>query len=89
MLLSTIGRAHNTDQVFDGDRMVDIGRPPILAEVIEAEITIATEQTELEVWGINAEGFYVGKLPTKYADGKLTFTVGKTLPACYYLIVAN
>ena len=22
-------------------------------------------------------------------DGKLTFTVGKTLPACYYLIVAN
>jgi len=89
MLLSTIGRAHNTNQVFDGDRLVDIGRAPILAEVIEADITIETQRADLEVWGVNAEGFYVGKLPTKYEDGKLSFSVGKKFPACYYLIVAN
>ena len=89
MLLSTIGRARNTDQVFDGDKLVDVGRGPILAEVIEAEISIATERTDLQVWGVNAEGFYVGRIPAKYADGIMTFTVGKTLPACYYLIVAE
>ena len=89
MLLSTIGRARNTDQVFDGDKLVDIGKPPILAEVIEAEITIATERTDLQVWGVNAEGFYVGRVPAKFEDGHMRFTVGKTLPACYYLIVAE
>ena len=89
MLLSTIGRARNTDQVFDGDKLVDIGKPPILAEVIEADISIATERTDLQVWGVNAEGFYVGRVPAKMVDGRLTFTVGKTLPACYYLIVAE
>jgi hypothetical protein len=89
MLLSTIGRARNTDQVYDGDKLVDIGKPPILAEVIEADITIATERTELQVWGVNAEGFYVGRVPAKFEDGTMRFTVGKTLPACYYLIVAE
>ena len=89
MLLSTIGRARNTDQVFDGDKLVDYGRPPILAEVITAEISIRTQRTDLQVWGVNAEGFYVGCLPVKYEDGYMTFTVGEKWPACYYLIVAE
>ena len=89
MLLSTIGRARNTDQVYDGDKLVDIGKPPILAEVIEADIAIKTERDDLQVWGVNAEGFYVGRIPAKYEDGVLSFSVGKTLPACYYLIVAE
>jgi hypothetical protein len=89
LLLSTIGRARNTDQVYDGDKLVDIGKPPILAEVIEAEITIATQRTDLQVWGVNAEGFYVGRVPAKFENGEMRFTVGKTLPACYYLIVAE
>jgi len=89
MLLTTIGRARNTDQVYDGDKLVDIGRAPILAEVIEADIAIKTERDDLQVWGVNAEGFYVGRVPTKYEDGVMRFTVGKTLPACYYLVVAE
>ena len=90
MLLSTIGRARNTDQVFDGDRLVELGRPPILAEVIEATISIKTRRKDLQVWGVNAEGFYVGKLPTTVnEDGYLTFIVGEKCPACYYLIVAE
>jgi len=89
MLLTTIGRARNTDQVFDGDRMVDVGRPPILAEVIEADISIQTERTDLQVWGINAEGSYVGLIPAKFEDGVMSFSLGKKLPACYYLIVAE
>lgn len=42
----------------------------------------------MKVWGINAEGFYAGQLPTTYEDGYLCFEIGDELnPACYYLIV--
>jgi hypothetical protein len=57
--------------------------------LLDSLITIATERTDLQVWGVNAEGFYVGRIPAKFEDGTMRFTVGKTLPACYYLIVAE
>ena len=87
MLLSTIGRAHNSNTVWSGDRMVDFGEMPIMSEVITAQITIETEVPDLSVWGVGPEGIYVGKIPTKYEDGKLTFTVGEQRLAQYYLIV--
>lgn len=42
----------------------------------------------LKIWGINAEGYYAGKLTTTYEDGWLHFHIDeKDNPACYYLIV--
>lgn len=89
MLLTAIGRARNTDAQFDGDKLLSWGHSPILAEVIEAEISIRTQHgRRLKVWGINAEGFYCGLMPTTYEDGVLTFRIGnQNNPACYYLIV--
>lgn len=89
MLLTTIGRARNTDAIFDGEKMIDVGKAPILAEVIRADIHLETSLGDkLKVWGINAEGFYAGRIPTTYEDGVLSFTVGnEENPACYYLIV--
>lgn len=89
MLLTTIGRARNTDAIFDGEKMIDVGKAPILAEVIRADIHLETSLGDkLKVWGINAEGFYAGGIPTTYEDGVLSFTVGnEENPACYYLIV--
>ena len=89
MLLSAIGRARNTNATFDGEKMIDVGTAPILAEVIQARISIRTEHGQkLQVWGVNAEGFYSGKLDTTYEDGWLTFDIGdENNPACYYLIV--
>ncbi len=89
MLLSAIGRARNTGAQFDGDKMLDVGQPPILAEVINAEIKLKTDiGDKLRVWGVNAEGFYAGQVPTTYEDGILSFEIGDELnPACYYLIV--
>jgi len=89
MLLTTIGRARNTDQVYDGDKMIEYGREPILSAAINATITLKTERTDLKVWGVNAEGFYVGQVPAKFEDGNMTFTVGEKFPAIYYLIVAE
>lgn len=89
MLLSAIGRARNTGAQFDGDKMLDIGRAPILAEVINANVKIKTAiGDKLRVWGVNAEGFYAGRVPATYEDGILSFEIGDELnPACYYLIV--
>ena len=89
MLLSAIGRARNTDAIFDGEKMLDVGKPPIMAEVIEADVHIKTVHGQrMKVWGVNAEGFYAGQLPTTYEDGYLSFHIGDAKnPACYYLIV--
>ena len=89
MLLTTIGRARNTDQVYDGDKMIDYGKAPIMSEVVNATISIRTQRDDLQVWGVNAEGFYVGKIPTKLEDGYMTFKLGDKFPASYYLIVAE
>ena len=89
ILLSTIGRARNTDAQFDGEKMLQVGQPPILAEVIRADIRLETEHGDkMKVWGVNAEGFYAGRIYTTYENGVLSFTVGdENNPASYYLIV--
>ena len=89
ILLSAIGRAHNSGQVYDGEKMIDIGHAPIMAEVITSKVSIRTELGDkLKVWGVNAEGFYAGQLPTTYENGVLSFEIGdENNPACYYLIV--
>ena len=89
MLLTTIGRARNTDAIFDGEKMLDVGKTPIMVEVIQATIRIKTKHGKsLKVWGVNAEGFYSGEHPTTYEDGWLQFNVGDIdNPASYYLIV--
>ena len=91
MLLTAIGRARNTNMQFDGEKFVDIGEAPILAEVIEADVTIKTSVGDrLSVWGVNAEGCYCGKCVTEYENGELTIHIGDDMnPACYYLIVAE
>lgn len=89
MLLSAIGRARNAGAQFDGGKMLDVGHAPIQAEVVSARISIQTVHGDkLKVWGVNAEGFYSGLLPTTYQDGVLSFEIGDEQdPACYYLIV--
>ena len=89
MLLSAIGRTRNTDACFDGEKMVDNGHEPILSVVIRAKLTIETERTDLSVWGVNAEGYYVGKIPAKFEDGKMIVSLGDTFPCIYYLISAE
>ena len=89
MLLSAIGRARNTGAEWDGEKMIDYGHAPIVSEAIRAKITIDTDRTDLRVWGVNAEGYYVGALPVEFKDGKMTFTIGDKFPCLYYLINAE
>ena len=89
MLLTTIGRARNSGAQFDGEKMIDVGHAPIMSEVIQADISIKTDQPDLRVWGVNAEGYYVGKLATTYENGWLKFHVGDHFPASHYLIMAE
>ena len=103
MLLTCVGKVENTDmkmsmapakfQKWDGYapylQMDDFGKAPIICEVIEAEVSIRTEKTNMVVWAVNAEGIFVGNVPTKYEDGHLKFTLGQKAPSIYYLIQAE
>lgn len=86
MLLTTVGRAQNTDCKFEGDLMLDIGKAPVQIEVIEADIEIETSVENLRIWAISAEGYYIGNVPSKYEDGKFMFSVGGESQSMYYLI---
>ena len=87
MLLTAVGHAKNTDGKFDGEQMLRLGTPPILIEVIEAEIELKTTVSTLTVWAVNAEGFYIGTIPAIYENGTLKFRIGDVSQSMYYLIV--
>ena len=87
ILLCTVGRASNTDAWFDGEKMVNYGHLPIQMEVIDAEIEIETDVPDLRVWSITTDGFYGGRVPVEYLDGKIRFHVGPNWPSEYYLIM--
>ena len=64
----------------------DFGKPPILAEVIEADIAIRTDK-KMSVQAVSAEGLQIGYVPVTYEDGWMKFTIGhKKFPSIYYLI---
>ena len=87
ILLTAVGRARNHGAEFDGEKMLNAGTNPIEVEVIVADIEIETDRETLEVWAIDSEGFYSGRVDSVYEDGKLKFTIGEEFPCMYYLIV--
>lgn len=89
LLLTAVGRARNTNAVFDGEQMLDWGEPPIQIEVIHADIALKTDNPNLKVWTVNPEGFYVGAVPSVYEDGILKFTIGEKWRGMHYLIQAE
>ena len=89
ILLTTVGRAENTDAKFSGDLMLDIGKPPVVVENIKAEIEIETNQSGFHVWAMGAEGYYIGTVPAEEKDGKLRFKLGDVSRSMYYLIVKS
>ncbi len=86
LLLTAVGRAKNTDAKFIKDTMIDIGKPPVLIESIEAEIEIDTSYTDMVVWAISAEGYYIGTVPTTFENGKMKIRIGDVSQSMYYLI---
>lgn len=89
VLLTAVGRAENTNMVMDGDKLKDHGTAPVVVEVIKAEITLDFDNENMKVWAVNAEGLYTGTVDSQYENGKLTFTIGETMPSMYYLIQAE
>ena len=89
ILLTTVGRAQNTDAKFAGELMLDIGKPPVIVEAIKAEIEIKTPVKGLKIWAVSAEGFYIGTVPTEYTEDGVKFKVGDVSQSMYYLIVKD
>ncbi len=89
ILLTTVGRAKNTEAKFKKEKMLDYGKAPILIENIETEIEIDTVHPDLTVWAISAEGYYIGTVPTTYENGKMKIRLGEVSQSMYYLIVKS
>ncbi len=103
ILITTVGYAENTDMKMSvareqsGDenlppfmQMDDFGRPPIVCEVIEADIRIRNPRKNLVIWAVNSEGVFLGNVPIKYEDdGWFNFKLGEKCPTAYYLIQAE
>ena len=87
MLLTAVGRARNHGAQFDGEKMIDAGTGPIEIECIRSEIEIKTDRKYLEVWSVDSEGFYSGRLDSVIEDGVLKFVIGEEFACMYYLIV--
>ena len=88
ILLTTVGRADNTNSKYNEDHTVQlqVGQGPIQVEVIEAKIEIETSRNNLRVMAINPQGFITGYIPSKYENGIFSFEVGKEYQSMYYLI---
>ncbi len=86
ILLTTVGRAKNTNAKFKKEKMLDVGTGPVLIENIEAELELETVHSDLDVWAISAEGFYIGTVPTSYENGTLKIRLGEVSRSMYYLI---
>ena len=89
LLLTTVGRAENTDFKMMGDLVVNTGTNPVQVEVIKAKIRMKTQQKDLVVYSISPEGFIQGNVPVTYEDGAISFEVGDKWRSMYYLIQTN
>ena len=88
MLLTAVGRADNTNSIYNEDhtQQLDVGHGPVLVEVIEASIEIKTNKSNLRVMAINPQGFIIGYIPSEYKDGVFRFEIGNQYQSMYYLI---
>lgn len=88
LLLTAIGRADNSGSRYDDSHTIQLerGHGPVMIEVIEAQIELATLRKDLKVWAISDKGFLIGALPAEYEEGVFKFEIGKVYPSMYYLI---
>ena len=89
ILLTTVGRAKNTDMKTDGELTLDLGKPPVLIECIEAEIEIDKSEGGFNVYAVSAEGYTITKANTVEEDGKLKFSIGNDTQSMYYIIAKS
>jgi len=88
MLLTAVGRADNSNSKYNENhtKQLEIGHGPVLVEVIEAEIKIETNKSNLRVMAINPRGVITGYIPSEYKNGIFSFEIGKEFQSMYYLI---
>ena len=94
ILLTAIGDAINTgleyEFVNENDMKINkMGEPPVLAEVIEADICLKNCYPGARVMAVDPQGFFIGRVPSTYEDGCLKFHIGEQYESIYYLIIKD
>ena len=88
LLLTLVGKVENQDMVWNAARTSvgnQWGHGPTVAEGIPATITLKTDSAR-HVWALDGTGKRVGSVPSVYAGGSLTFTVGPQYKTLWYEI---
>ena len=91
LLLTAVGRAENTGFRYNmlRNKRIASGGGPILIDPIRATISIRTDQRDLKVWAIGADGKRLGEVATKYVDGRLSFEIGPEGRTMYYQVAVT
>ena len=85
MLITAVGRARNTGYELDyaNSAIKSVGTAPVLAEPVDAEITIKTDKN-ITVYALDSSGRRKARVPvTDSAEGK-SFCIDKSYKALFY-----
>ena len=86
LLLTLVGKVENQGMGWNANRTSvgsQWGRGPTVAEGIPATVTLHTDSPRT-VWALDGTGHHAQRVPSAYANGTLTFTVGPQFRTLWY-----
>src|SRR5690606_998527 len=87
VLLTLAGMFTNTDFAWNDDKSVRYwGQPPMLAEAVAANVTIARNKPNATVYALDATGKRMHIIPSRLENGQLTFSVSNNTKTIWYEI---
>jgi len=91
VLLAAVANARNADTRLEAHRIMEMGRGPVLAEPVEAEITLKVDSpSPPKVWALDPlTGRRKGQVPATLRGQTLSFRIGGEYETIYYEVVAE
>jgi hypothetical protein len=90
LILTALGDAQNTGTRWNAkrDSVSDWGKGPTYLRGISAQIKMLSNESNLNVWSLDATGVRRARVPATYRNGMLTFTIGPQWQTAWYEISA-
>ncbi len=86
ILVAAVANARNSSTVADGRRLEDMGKGPVLAESVSANLALAAARPgELKVYALDTlTGERRGEVAATVVDGALSWSIGPEQTTIYY-----
>lgn len=85
VLITAVGRSRNTEMAYSqgGQRLIAIGKPPVLLEGVRGTVRLARAGT-CKVTALSPYGYKVADIAAKVEDGAITIPMDGANKAAYY-----